>query len=79
VVPRLILAVLVCGLAIFIVAFAVLMAFYALVTALGDTYGAMIVLRTAVGTLVVLLVNLLLLVGALGLAALGKPQQDDHD
>jgi hypothetical protein len=78
-VPRRIFAVLVSGLAIFIVAFAVLMAFYALVSALGDSPGALVLLRSAVATLVLLLVDLLLLVGALGLAAVGKHQRDDND
>jgi hypothetical protein len=69
VIPRLVFFILVAGLSIFVVAFAVLMAFYALVTGLGDLVAARALLWTAMACLVVAAVDLVLLVGALGLQA----------
>jgi hypothetical protein len=76
VIPRVVFFVLVAGLSIFVVAFAVLMAFYALVTGLGDLVAARALLWTAMACLILAAVDLLLLVGALGLQAMQhQPQQ----
>jgi hypothetical protein len=60
------------------VAFAVLMAFYALVSALGDVDGARTLLWAAIATLLLLVIDLVLLVGSLGLKAL-QGREDDAD
>ena len=69
-VPRRYLAVLVGALAFLLVAFAVLMAFHLLVHTLGDSQAARALLWTAVGCLVLLIIDLLLLVIALAVNSL---------
>ena len=79
-IPRFVFFILVAGLSIFVVAFAVLMAFYALVTEMGDLVAARALLWTAVGCLILAVINVLLLVGALGLQALhGRQEEERHD
>jgi hypothetical protein len=70
VISRRVFTVLVGGLAVLVVAFAVLMAFYLLISALGDAAASRAILWTAVGCLVFLVADLVLLVGALGLQSL---------
>lgn len=69
-VPRRFIAILVGALAFLLVTFAVLMAFHLLVQTLGDAQAARALLWTAVGCLVLLVIDLLLLVITLGVHAL---------
>ena len=71
-VPRPVLTLLVFGLVLLLVAFAVLMAFYALVSAMGDPKGATALLWAANTCLVLLVIDMVLLLAALGLKALDK-------
>ena len=77
--PQRVFVVLVGGLAILVVAFAVLMAFYALVSALGDALAARALLWTAMGCLALAASDLVLLVGALGLEKLQRREDESGD
>jgi hypothetical protein len=79
VIPRAVVFILVAGLSIFVVAFAVLMAFYALVTGLGDAFAAKALLWTAMACLMLAVTNLLLLVGVLGLQALQRHEDERRE
>ena len=68
-IPRRVLLILVFGLAVLIVVFAVVMAFYALVSALGDTSAAQLLLGIGISCLMLLVADLILLVGCLGINA----------
>ncbi len=68
-VPRPLLVFLVFGLVLMLVAFAVLMAFYALVLTMGDTAAATALFWAANTALVLLVIDLVLLLIALGLRA----------
>ena len=57
---------------VLVVAFGVLMSAVALCSATGDQAGADILYRIAMGTLCLLVINLLLLVGGLGALAIGE-------
>lgn len=76
VIPQRVFIALVGGLAILVVAFAVLMGFYALIGALGDAPAARALLWAATSCLILLVMDLVLLVGALGVQTL---QQNDED
>ncbi len=71
------LLVLVAGLTVSIVAFAVLMAFQAIFSALGDVAAARILFGIAIACLILLAVDVLLLVGVLGMLAV-RDQNDDR-
>ncbi len=74
-VPRRILVLLVYGLPILIVAFAVLMGGGMLAQALGDTVGARVLQWVAVACLMLIVTDLVLLVGALGINSLVKAEE----
>ena len=63
------LLVLVTGLTVLITTFAVLMAFHSLFSALGDAVAARVLFGFAIACLVLLVVDVLLLVGVLGMRA----------
>ena len=63
---------------VLLVAFAVLVGGYALATATSDAAGAVVLWWTAMGCLMLIITNVLLLVGVLGVAALVTTQQRDH-
>lgn len=69
---------LVTGLAILIVALAVLLAFQALFSALGDTLVARVLGGIAIACLVMLVVDVLLLVGVLGMLAVHESEEPFH-
>jgi hypothetical protein len=66
---------LVTGLAVLVVAFAVLMAFQMIFFALGDAFAVRILSGIAVACLVLLVVDVLLLVGVLGMQAVQDPYE----
>ena len=70
------LLVLVPGLAVLVVSFAVLMAFQTLFSALGDLLVARILGGIALGCLVILVVDVLLLVSVLGVLAVRDADED---
>ena len=70
-----IIIVLVGGFALLLVAFAVIMAFYALIVSLGDAPAGKVLFWIAMGALILLITDVVLLVGALGLRAV---QQQDR-
>lgn len=74
-IPRPILSLLVFGLVLLLVAFSVLMAFYALISAMGDSAGATALLWAAIICLVMLVVDMILLLGALGLRSLRDEEE----
>ena len=78
-IPQRALAVLVGVLAILVVAFSVLMAFYLLVLALGDAVASRAPLGTAFGCLILLVTDMVLLVGALGLKSLERRDRHTGD
>lgn len=83
-VPRRIVAVLVVALPVLLTTFAVLMAGQLLVGGLGDAAGGAALRGVAVGVLVLLVVDLVLLVGALGVNGLEGQQRrptppDEHN
>ena len=71
-IPRSVLISLVFGLVLMLVAFAVLMAFHALVLAMGDAVAARAIFWAAITCLVLLVVDVLLLLAALGLRAIDR-------
>lgn len=75
VLSRRVFALLVGALAVLLTAFSVTMAFYALLSGLGDSTGARVLLWIAVAGLILLVADLVLLVGALGLRALEDRDQ----
>ena len=75
--PRPILTILVFSLPILVVSFAVLMGGSALARATEDLAAAQALQWVAIGLLILTVVDLVLLVGALGLKALGE--KDDRD
>lgn len=77
-IPRPILATLVFALPLLIVAFAVLMAGGTLAQAMGDTGGALVLRWIALGLLMLTAVDLVLLVGVLGIRALDD-REDNSD
>ena len=70
VISRPVFVVLVGAMAVLLAAFSVVMAFYALVSGLGDATGARVLLWIGIGCLILIVADLLLLVGALGLRAM---------
>lgn len=73
-VSRPILAILVITLAVLVVASCVLLGFQALLRFVGDGQGAAVILWIAVASLLLLVIDLVLLVGALGLNAISAPE-----
>jgi hypothetical protein len=78
-IPRWLLAGLVLALPILLVTFAVVMGGFALVQALGDQAGARALLWVAMAALLALVVDLVLLVALLGIAALGESPDHERD
>ena len=78
-IPQRAFAVLVGVLAVLVVAFCVLMAFYLLVLALGDVFASRALLGTAFGCLILLVTDLILLVGALGLKSIERRDRHTGD
>jgi hypothetical protein len=78
-IPRWFLAGLVLALPILLVTFAVVMGGFALVQALGDQAGARALLWVAAAALLALIVDLVLLVAVLGIAALGDAPERERD
>lgn len=72
-IPRLAFQILVGALVLLIVAFAVLMGGYALAQATGDATAAAVLWWVAIGCLLLTAVDLILLVGALGVAMITPP------
>ncbi len=79
-IPRPFLTVLVLGLPILLVIFGVVMGFQLLLAALGDAWGASAALFVAITCLILVVVDLILLIICLGIAALERPveRSDDH-
>ena len=73
------LIVLVCTLPVLVVAFGVLMGGYVLSQATGDQLGAALCLRTAMACLMLLVGDIVLLVGVLGVHVLGRSGQEGDD
>jgi hypothetical protein len=78
VIPRPLLVALVFSLPILVVTFAVILGAASLAEALGDAAGAKALFWVAMGALIVLVIDVLLLVGALGIQALGPDSQGDE-
>jgi hypothetical protein len=78
VIPRPLLLVLVFALPVLVVAFAVILGAAQLAAAMGDAAGGRALVWVAIGTLILLVIDVLLLVGVLGLAALGADAPDDE-
>lgn len=76
-VPRKLLIVLVLAYPLLVVSFGVLMGGYALLARTGDSTAAMAMWRVGGGCLVILIVDVVLLIGALGINALAAEQSDD--
>jgi hypothetical protein len=81
VVPRSFLKTLVFALPLLVVGFAVVMGGYALAHATDDSAGAAVLWWVAMGCLMLICIDLVLLVGALGANAMGPPdrRQDGPD
>ena len=77
-IPRPLLLVLVYGLPVLVVAFAVILGAASLAQAMGDAAGGRALVWVATAALILLIIDVLLLVGALGLAALGSDSRDDE-
>ena len=77
-IPRPLLVALVFSLPILVVTFAVILGAARLAGALGDAPAAKALLWVAMGALIVLVIDVLLLVGALGIQALGPDSPDDE-
>lgn len=77
-IPRPLLLVLVYSLPILVVALAVLLGAAFLAQALGDAVGGRTLLWVAIGALILLVIDVLLLVGALGLQALEPEPPNDE-
>jgi len=77
VVPRKILAVFVIGLPVLVTTFAVLMAGHLLAGGIGDTAGQQALRGVAMGVLVLLGVDVVLLVGAMGVNSLERSAHRD--
>ena len=73
---RRLLLLLVTSLTVLTVLFAVLMTFQALFAALGDALAARVLSGFAIASLVLLVVDVLLLVGVLGMHAIGEHDRD---
>ena len=78
-IPRRLLATLVLGLPVLVVGFAVIACAALLAQGLGDVAGARGLFWAAMGTLIALVVDVLLLIGVLGLMALDEPHDQPHD
>ena len=78
-VPRQVLAFLVFALPVLVVAFGVLMGGFALAQAAKDLAGAQVLWWVAMGGLMLLAVDVLLLVGALGVNALSQSDRETDD
>jgi amino acid permease len=78
VIPRSLLTFLVFSLPVLVVAFAVVMGGHALADGMGDPAGAVALRWAAIVCLMLLASDVLLLVGALGLGALGRRDSDDE-
>jgi len=76
---RNLLAVLVYGLAISIVAFGVLMGAYGLATATTDAAAAKVLWWIAIGVLMIIVIDAILLLGILGLRAIENDDSRHHD
>ena len=77
VVPRKVLIVLVFAYPLLIVSFGVLMGGYALLARTGDSSAALAMWRVGGGCLVLLVVDVVLLIGALGINAIATHRSDD--
>lgn len=77
-IPRRLLATLVFGLPVLVVSFAVIACAALLAQGLGDAAGARGLYWVAVGALLALLIDIVLLVGVLGLLALAEPHDRDE-
>ncbi len=75
-IPRQILTALVFALPVLVVAFGVLMGGSVLAQAVQDSPGSVVLRWIAIGVLLLMVTDIVLLVGALGIKALGD--QDDH-
>ena len=75
-IPRPVLSILVYALPLLVVSFSVLMGGYSLASATQDATGATVLRWIAMGTLILLVSDMVLLMGVLGLKALGE--QDSH-
>lgn len=78
VIPRPLLVALVFALPILVVTFAVILGASSLAQSLGDAAAAQALLWVAIGALIVLVIDVLLLVGVLGIQALGPDSQGDE-
>jgi hypothetical protein len=78
VIPRPLLLVLVYALPVLVVAFAVILGAAQLAAAMGDAAGGRALVWVAVGALILLVIDVLLLVGVLGLKSLGADSYDDE-
>ena len=76
--PRSLLLVLVFSLPILVVCFAVIMGAASLAQALGDAAGGRALFWVAMGALILLVIDALLLLGALGMRALAANETDDE-
>ena len=77
-IPRRLLATLVFGLPVLVVSFAVIACGALLAQGLGDTAGSRGLLWVAIGALLALVIDVVLLVGVLGLMALDQPHDRDE-
>jgi hypothetical protein len=78
VIPRPLLFGLVFALPILVVSFAVILGAASLAQALGDAAGGRALFWVAIGALILLVIDALLLLGALGLRALAVDETDDE-
>jgi hypothetical protein len=78
-IPRRLLATLVFGLPVLVVSFAVIASAALLAQGLGDVAGARGLFWAAMGALLAIVVDMLLLVGVLGLMALDHTPDQSHD
>ena len=78
-ISRRFLSFLVYGLPVLVVSFGVLMGAKALAQETGDATGSMLLWRIALACLLLLVVDILLLVGVLGLETLSGARPDDED
>jgi hypothetical protein len=78
VIPRPLLVALVYSLPILVVAFAVILGAASVAQAMGDAAGGRALSWIAIGALILLAIDVLLLVGALGIRALGPDANDDE-
>lgn len=79
-VPRKLISILVIGLPVLATTLAVLLGVFLVVDGLGDRGGALLVRGFAIAGLVALIVDVLLLVGALGINHLDQTRElDEHD